>query len=348
MTVRLAAVGADAREAWTQALAIDEDALVSQTPAWMDCVCSSGRYEDATRVYRTDDGRALILPLARLCVPKPVSAVSSMPFAWGTGGLVSSGGPVQADDLACVIADLLDERLLLAAVRPSPTAADAWAPAVPDGAVRIPHMSQIVPLAGGFDTVWRAFSSSVRSNCRKAVRRGVSAERDDTGRLMPVFDGLYRRCVDRWARQQHEPRWLAHWRSRHRDPVEKFQSVAAHLGPACHVWVAWRGGEPIASVVVVAHGRQSTMWRAVIDKDACRGTGATELLHQLAFEEACENGYRFCHLGDSAPSSSLAHNKRGFGAREAWYYGYRFERLPVTAVDQFARRQVKKVVGFRD
>lgn len=348
MTVSLVAVGAHARAAWEQALAMDDDALVSQTPAWMDCVCASGRYEDATRAYQTEDGRPVILPLARLRKPKPVRTMSSMPFGWGTGGLVSSDGPVRPDDVASVLADLLHEPLLVAAVRPAPTAADAWAPAVPEGAVRIPHMSQIVPLDGGFDCVWRAFSSSVRRNCRKAVRRDVSAERDDTGRLVPVFDALYRRCVDRWARQQHEPRWLAHWRSRHRDPVEKFQNVAARLGPACQVWVAWRAGEAIASVVVVTHGCQSTMWRAAIDKDAGRGTGATELLHQLAIEEACEKGHRLFHLGDSAPSSSLAHNKRGFGARDAWYYGYRFERLPVTAVDQFVRRQAKKVIGFRD
>lgn len=165
---------------------------------------------------------------------------------------------------------------------------------------------------------------------------------------MPVFDALYRMSIDRWASQQHEPRWLAQWRARRRDPVDKFQTVAANLGPDCHVWVAWRGGEPIASVVVLTHGLHSTMWRSAIDKEAGRGTGATELLQQLAIEEACESGHRSYHLGDSAPSSSLARNKRGFGATEATYFGYRFERLPVTAVDRFVRRQAKRVIGFRD
>ena len=348
MRVGLSAVGRDAREAWRRALAMDDDALVSQTPEWMDCACASGRFEDVTRAYETDDGHQLILPLARTRLPRPVSTVSSMPFGWGTGGLISSRGRVAARDVASVLDDLLGERSLIAAVRPAPAADAAWAPAVPDRVVRIAHMSQIVPLAGGFDAVWRSFASTVRSNCRKALRRGVSAERDDTGRLMPVFDELYRKSVDRWATQQHEPRWLARWRARHRDPPEKFLDVAAGLGPACHVWVAWRGGQPIASVVVLAHGCHSTMWRSAIDKEAGRGTGATELLHQLAIEEACEKGHRFYHLGDSAPSSQLARNKRGFGATDATYYGYRFERLPVTAVDRFVRRQAKRVIGFRD
>jgi hypothetical protein len=110
----------------------------------------------------------------------------------------------------------------------------------------------------------------------------------------------------------------------------------------------WLGAaESRSSVVVLTHGLH-TMWRSAIDKEAGRGTGATELLHQLAIEEACESGHRAYHLGDSAPSSSLARNKRGFGATEATYFGYRFERLPVTAVDRFVRRQAKRVIGFRD
>jgi hypothetical protein len=63
--VELIAVGQAAREAWVEALATDATALVSQTPAWLDCVCASGRYEDATRAYRAGDGRQLVLPLAR-------------------------------------------------------------------------------------------------------------------------------------------------------------------------------------------------------------------------------------------------------------------------------------------
>lgn len=63
--MELTAVGPAARAAWLEALATDRSALVSQTPAWLDCVCASGRYEDATRAYRASHGRQLILPLAR-------------------------------------------------------------------------------------------------------------------------------------------------------------------------------------------------------------------------------------------------------------------------------------------
>jgi hypothetical protein len=100
--------------------------------------------------------------------------------------------------------------------------------------------------------------------------------------------------------------------------------------------------------VVLAHGEHSTMWRAAMDKEAARGTGATELLHRSVIADACDHGHRFYHLGDSAPSSELARHKRGFGAADLHYAGYRFERVPLTAADRFVRGHAKRVIGFRD
>jgi GNAT acetyltransferase-like protein len=350
MTMELTAAGASARNAWRHVLPSDQNALVSQTPEWMDCICASGPYEDATRAYQGADGRQVVLPLARRRdLPAAASVANSMPFGWGTGGLVCPEGRVSSQEVAAVVADLATEHALRVGVRPSPATESVWARAVPEGVVRIPHMTQTVDISGGFDDLWKhGFASTVRSHCRKAERRGVTAERDDTGRLMEVFDALYRKSVVRWAQQQHEPLWLAQWRARRRDPQRKFAVVAERLGPACRVWVASRGGEPIAAMVVLAQGEHSTVWRGAMDKEAVTGTGANELLHRLAIEEACQSGHRFFHLGESAPSSALARNKRGFGAEEAHYTGYRFERLPLTAADRFLRRQVKRVIGFRD
>ena len=103
-----------------------------------------------------------------------------------------------------------------------------------------------------------------------------------------------------------------------------------------------------ARITVLAHGEHSTAWRGAMDKHVAAGSGANELLHRLAIEEACESGRRFFHMGESAPSSPLARNKRAFGAEEEHCTGYRFERLPLTAADQFLRRQVKRAIRFRD
>lgn len=348
--MELIAVGEAARDAWGEALARDATALVSQTPAWLDCVCASGRYEDATRAYRDGDGRQLVLPLARWRRLRGAAAIEgSMPFGWGTGGIVCSEGSVTAMDVAAVSAELCERRALRVALRPSPAADSAWRAGVPARAVRIPHMSQTVDLSGGFEHVSaHRFSSRVRRACRKAERLQVTVESDDGGRLVGVFDALYRKSVVRWAEQQHEPVRLAQWRASVRDPRHKFETVARRLGPACRVWVAWRAGEPAAAIIVLSHGVHRTYWRGAMDREVAAGSGANELLHRRAIEDACLSGASFYHMGEAAPSSSLAHFKLGFGAVEQQHAAYRFERVPLTAADAFVRRQVKRVLRFRD
>jgi hypothetical protein len=346
--VRLEATGTAARAGWHAALAADAGAaLVSQTPTWLDCVCAVGRYGDATRAYRADDGRLLVLPLARLRgVPAAFAVEASLPFGWSAGGVLSAD-PVSADDVAAIVRDLAGRRALRTAVRPSPAAHALWSAAVREPATRTLHMEQTLDLAGGFEHVWtRRFDRKVRSWQRKGERR-LTVEWDDSGALVPVFDALYRASVVRWARQQHEPPRLALWRAARRDPARKFALVAARLGPACRIGVAWRGGEPAAAIVVLSRGINATYWRGAMDRDVAAGTGANELLHVSAIEHACRTGRRFYHLGESAEGSSLARFKRGFGAEERHVHGYRFERWPLTPAENQLRRGVKAVVGFR-
>jgi hypothetical protein len=312
-------------------------------------VCASGRWEDRTRVYRTADDRTLVLPLARLRgLPSPAAVESSMPFGWSAGGLLCDGGRVCPDDVAAVVADLTACGTLRTAVRTAPEADRLWSAALPSRAVRIAYTEQRLDLTGGFGEVWkRRFSRNVRAWCRKAEQR-VSVEWDDRGRLIPVFDELYRKSVARWAHQQHEPLRLARLRARLRDPPAKFEAVAAQLGSACRVGVAWRGGEPAASIIVLEHGAHSRYWRGAMDRDVAAASGANQLLHRMAIEHACDTGRRFYDMGESQPGSSLERFKRDFGADDVGTGLYRLERLPLTRIDRRARSLAKSLLSFRD
>jgi hypothetical protein len=336
--VKLIGVGADAREAWCRVLPADPNAVISQTPAWLDCICAASHYEDATRAYEASDGRRLILPLARTGVlGVRASVVGSMPWGWGTGGVVSAGGVLSAQDAAAIAADLSRRHALRIAVRPGPACEHAWATGVPEAVARTRHMVQTVDLAGGFEHVWKRFSGSVRRACAKAERSNLDVEWDDKGRLVGVFDSLYRKSVARWADNRLGGVRVAQWRARLREPRRKYEIVAERMGPACRIWVAWRSGEPAAAILVLAHGDHSTYWRGAMDREVEAGTRANDLLHRLAIEDACRAGRRYYHMGESAPSSSLARFKRGFGAPEHHYTGYRFERLPLTAASRYLR-----------
>jgi Acetyltransferase (GNAT) domain len=336
------------RDSWQAVLASDPRALVFQTPEWMDCICRFGPYEDVSRLYELPGGRRLVLPIVRRRnLPGALTSEASLPANWGPGGIVATGG-VRAEDLITVLSDLPDRRRLRMSLRPGPLDGQVWALARPPGAVVVPRVAHVLDLDGGVERVWKKrFTGRARTAVRKAERSGLTVERDTSGRLVPVAYELLERSVDRWASQQHEPLALARWRHRHRDPIRKFELIAATLGEACRTWVAWQGTKPAAAALVLQGGNASYV-RGMMDKDLAGPTCANYLLQRLAIEEACEAGCRYYDMGETGGSDSLALFKTSFGARACAYADYHIERFPITALDRHARRLVKRVIGFRD
>jgi len=106
-------------DAWEEVLATAPQALPSQTPVWLRCVCAVGGYEDATRLYQTDDGRRLVLPLVRRTrLGRIFSAEASLPTGWGPAGLLGERGVVLPDDVRMVFADLGHHRAHARVVAP--------------------------------------------------------------------------------------------------------------------------------------------------------------------------------------------------------------------------------------
>ena len=212
----------------------------------------------------------------------------------------------------------------------------------------LPRRAHVLDLSGGADAVWSTSLTRRRATAiRKAERAGLEIECDTTGRLVPVFYGLLERSVERWARQQNEPLALARWRLRRRDPIEKFERMAAALGDAMRIWVARQDGVPVAAAVVL-QGANAHATRGAMDKELAAPVCANHLLEWLAIEDACHAGCGRYHMGESGWSRSLSHYKEKFGARPVDYAEYRIERLPLTRADALARSAAKRVLRFRD
>jgi hypothetical protein len=335
------------RDVWEAALTRDPDALVSQTPAWVDCARAFG-YTDASRLYELPRGARFVLPMVRRSGPWPpeLAPRASMPFAWGMGGLIAEEPPL-APDLAAIVADLRAGHALRTAIRPNPLQAWHWAGVSGPGVTAIQRRAHVLDLEGGAAHVWRRFRKSAREGVRKAERSGLEIECDTSGRLVPVFFDLLERSVERWARQQNEPLWLARWRLKRRDPVEKFERLAATMGQVMRIWVARKDGSPAASMIVLL-GANASDTRGAMDKALAGPTNANDLLQWLAIEDACQAGCRHYHLGESGFSRSLGHFKEKFGARPVPYTEHRIERLPLTRAEGLARGLVKRLLRFRD
>ncbi|MBV8538988.1 MAG: GNAT family N-acetyltransferase [Pseudonocardiales bacterium] len=220
----------------------------------------------------------------------------------------------------------------------------AWASAVPGTVYSIARTAQVLDLSGGFSAVWsKRFTSKARSNSRKAERRGVVVESDSTGRLIPVFDVLYRSSVDRWAQERRYPLTLMRWLAQRQHPQNKFATVARSLGECCTVWIAWRQGEPIAGIINLTRGPRVTYWRGAMDKERSRSTGANELLHRHAIEVACADERQSYDFGLSQ-TADLKRFKGTFGAGEVPVRIYYFERLPTAATEARCYDAAKQAV----
>jgi hypothetical protein len=341
------------RDEWLALLATDPEALPFQHPRWIDAAVAVSGGRDASRLYELPSGVRAVLPAV---AGPPITArlrrplvLASQPFGWGTGGLVVPGSELCPEDVAAVFTTLSEAAVLRASLRPAPRRSSVYEAAVPPAAMQLPHTSHLLDLSGGFDVVWKErFSGSARRAVRKAERAQLTVDQDVSGRLVPVFDQLYRLSVQRWAAQQHEPLWLAQARARRRDPARKFAAVAAAFPGSCRVWVAHVAGSPAAAIITLQLGEHVVYWRGAMDKDLAGPVRANDLLHRLAIEQATSDGARFYHWGDSAPGSGLARFKESFGALPLHYKAFRLERLPLSAADAGVRRLVKRTLRFRD
>ena len=338
------------RAAWEACYLADATAVPSQSPAWVDAMESTGAWRDASRHYQFGDGREVVLPLVRRRLGPAVVPRSSMPDAWGYGGLV--GSPIDVATTAAVLGDLWTLRCGWIRVRPNPLHAATWQAAAErfggSGTLAIAKRAHILDLDRSADELFRTrFTSAARRAVRSAEKAGIEVEVDGTGRLAPVFHGLLMRSVERWAGSQHEPLALARWRADRRDPLAKFEAWSTALDGGCRILVARRDGVAIAALVVL-QGHNAHMTRGAMDRELVGNDRPNELLMWHAIRDAVDAGCGSFHLGESGTSASLSRYKEKYGAVAHDYAEHRIEHVPATRIDAAARSGVKRVIGFRD
>jgi hypothetical protein len=332
------------RDIWQRLMRDDPMSLPYQSPEWIDTACATSNYVDVSRCYTTPTGAQYVLPMIRRARrPSWMSIASSMPNAWGIGGIVGSA-PLTLPVLEAVLDDVRRQGFLGVHLRPNPLQAALWAAAKP-GLV-VPRRAHVIDLSGGFEAVWTRFPTAVRTKVRKA-ERNVEIEFDDTGRLLPVLLHLLDRSQERWAKAQHEPQALARFRADLRDPPGKFEYMAAAKRGASLVGIASIEGQPAAAILVLL-GRNANCSRSAMDPQLIGSSGANELLQRHAIELAAAAGCQSYHMGESGKSASLGRYKEKFGAVGYDYAEYRLERLPFTRAQTMAKGMVKRLIGFKD
>jgi Acetyltransferase (GNAT) domain len=333
------------RDIWRSVLAEDPAALPEHAPEWMDALCRVGPYADASQLYTFPDGQRFVLPLVRRTGIAGLGGwLQSYPASWGMGGLIGAGA--DRDVIQAVVADLRTTGSQRIGIRPDPRRFPEWTQTV-DRATLIKRRAHVIDLSGGADAVRRRMHSSARQGVRVAERSGVRIEVDRSGELLDQYYGLYLISVDRWAGRQHEPRPLAHWRARRRDPLDKLRTISESMGKAFVITMAFVADQPAYASITLL-GQTAHYTRGSMDIARVGTTRAGDLAQWTAVQLACDEGCTAFHMGESGDSPSLARYKEKFGAQPIDYAEIKLERLPYSRVDQGIRSVAKKALGFRD
>jgi len=80
-----------------------------------------------------------------------------------------------------------------------------------------------------------------------------------------------------------------------------------------------------------------------MDKERARGTGANELLHRYAIEDACAREQHSYNFG-IYQTEDLKRFKSTFGAAEIPVHTYYFERVPTAAAEAGGHKAAKQVI----
>jgi len=335
------------RAVWESLLRADEGAVVTQSLAWRDAVFASGRYQDVSLLYDFPSGRQVVLPMARRrWQPRQVAMMASWPRVWGVGGPITTGGGISPAEAAAVLDDVAG-RASRVELRLRHDADEAWVKEA--RRYRIERIGRyVLDLAGGFDEVWKhRFRGTARTAVRKAERSGLEVEVDRSGQLLGVFYDLYEKSMPRWG-AGHEPLWLTRRRVNWVNPTSPshLALIAGHFGEGCATWVASAKGEPVAAIIVLSTGAQVQYRWGAMDKEGANPVRANELLHRLAIEEACREGYRCYDMGGAHPGSSLAGFKEKLGATLHYNHFLLAARPAVHAARRLSRDIAKKVTGW--
>ena len=334
------------RRVWEAVAAADPTLLPEQTPEWVDAICVSGRYEDASRLYSSEDGRQFVFPLVRR---RGLSGVggrfNSFPAAWGMGGVVGDG--LTSDVVKAIVDDLRSMRAMALSIRIDPTDAVHWREVGGRGVVASARRAHVIDLPADSDVHYRDLARSARRALRTADRHNVQVKIASDKSLLSEHYGLFMKSVQRWAQHQHEPLALAQWRARRRDPLEKLQAMSEHLGPRMITAIGYVDGQPAASSIVLL-GPTARETRAAMDFDLAARPHASYAVQWATIEAARRFGSRTYNMGESGQSDGISFFKERFGAVAIDHFEYHIERLPFTRANRVIRDGVKRLIGFRD
>jgi len=334
------------QRSWQGVLATSSEPHLTQTPEWVNVVGEALGARNATRMYRSSDGRQIVLPLVATGPPR-LATYRSLPHGCGRGGLIADG-PIDRDAVDVVLQDLVRLGGFAARIRVQPEQDDVWTGCQAHGFTAVHRVTHITDISAGCEHVWKSvISGRTRTRIRKATKVGVRVESAAGDALVPVFYELYEAWTRERAARRRLPAALLQTIARRREPRRKFDVAARRLPDNLRIWAAYLDDRPISAAIQLIYGVHSTYWRGYGLREITGRTGATYLLQWRMIEEASRLGCATHDMGESGGVESLMQFKELLGATPRPYSELYREVLPVTGAIKAVRGTVLGKLGRR-
>ena len=130
--------------------------------------------------------------------------------------------------------------------------------------------------------------------------------------------------------------------AKRRESLERYRTIARHMGDRFRVVAAYADGQPVAATIALFWGPYAHYWRSTSDEALNARLYANYLLIANLIQQAIERGHDWLDMGESGGVASLVSFKEKFGARPFVHEELRFEPRMSATVGRARKRLVQR------
>jgi hypothetical protein len=176
---------------------------------------------------------------------------------------------------------------------------------LPRGAEVRMEECRLVQLGGGFESVWKEWSSKRRQLVRRGEEAGVAARLLESEAEVRRFHRIYV--------EESRP-----WGGVHPYPERLFLELFKRRAQGALFWGAFLGEELLGAHIDLYYGEMAQAWQGGMTERAGEFE-AGAILIKSAVAEACRRGSRLYNLGASGGNPGILFFKESLGGREHRY-----------------------------
>ncbi len=301
------------RDKWLSVARECPYATYFHTPYWYELIAPKQKHVALDVTF--NDGASAVIPVAEI---KRVGGLLTDNFSspGGTYGGWISASALTPEHVKRLFNVLISKNNLTFRINPLDRRLSSLLPSsmpLPSKMKLTDDFTQALDLTEGINNLRNGMSRGHRSAINTAARSGVTVKRAETLDEWERYYELYLGSVDRWRAGKLRTRTVY--------PAALFKRVYKNRAENEMLWLAMRGGEPIAGALIFYWGGHAVYWHgaALASHFAFR---PNNLLFWEIISDAARRGYK---IFDFNPSG-------GYGGVESFKERFGAERLPTPII----------------